>query len=601
MLQSFETHADSETGAPRLKLLRAQMQKHKLDAFLVPHEDAFMGEYVPPHGARLKWLTGFDGSAGAAVVLTKSAALFVDGRYVLQAPRQVDTNCFDIIPLTQTHIKDWLKEQLPNGAVIGFDPFLHSIKQHNDMAEMLKENNISLKPITPNLLDTIWHDQPPLPQQPVSLHPDARAGQTSRAKREKLCKAIDEKKCAAFLFTRPESIAWALNIRGADVPHTPFALSYALLHKNGAVDWFIAPERVAKSVLTHIGGEVNLIPPEKMQAHLRQHKNARIGLDESTANYIFADWLPDAVNMADPSSLPKACKSQAEIDGAIAAHKRDGVALCRFLCWFDTHAPKGKETEISAAQKLEAFRVQADELLDLSFDTISASGANGAIVHYRVTKATDRKIQAGDIYLVDSGGQYQDGTTDVTRTIWVTGAPPPDDAIMAFTRVLKGHIALAAARFPKDTNGIALDALARAPLWAGGLDFDHGTGHGVGSYLSVHEGPQSISRNGTAALKEGMIVSNEPGYYREGAFGIRIENLQYVTPLTLRAGEAEEMHSFAPLTMAPIDRRLIDTKLLTQDEQAWLNNYHQMVLANLSALLDAQTRKWLVAACAPLG
>lgn len=610
MFQNFNTHDDPKAGALRLEKLRQQMQKQELDAFLVPHEDAFMGEYVPDNGERLKWLTGFGGSSGTAVVLMDKASLFVDGRYVLQAPQQIDTNSFEVIPIAQISIKDWLVHALGGdkvkNKVIGFAPFLHTTRQIEDLQKSLEPKGAKLVAITTNPLDAVWEDQPLLPNHLVVEYPDKRAGKTSVQKRGELGQlridnqARADNKCDAFMLTKPESIAWLLNIRGSDVPHTPFALSYALLHKNGDVVWFINPDRVSDAVIAHIGGQVRLVKPEDMAPYLATLKTEMIGLDRNSANYAFKEIIPNSIDMTDPCSLPKACKTSAEIEGAIAAHIRDGTALCNFLCWLDENAPMGEATEISVAEKLETYRAETGQLLDLSFDTISGSGPNGAIVHYRVTKATNRALKPGDIYLVDSGGQYLDGTTDVTRTVLIDGAPPPPDAMMAFTRVLKGHIALATARFPKGTNGIALDALARAPLWAAGLDFDHGTGHGVGSYLCVHEGPQSISKVGTVALQQGMIVSNEPGYYREGAFGIRIENLQYVTSASQKNAEERALHGFETLTLAPIDRRLIDSKLMTAEEITWLNDYHQAVWEKLSNAVNPETQNWLKRACAPL-
>jgi len=397
-------------------------------------------------------------------------------------------------------------------------------------------------------------------------------------------------------------MAWLLNIRGRDVPHTPLALSFALLKQNGDCDWYIEPARASPSLLAHIGAGVRVFAPAKMAEDLRAYHKKRVLLDPQNTPLWFKTHLgSNFIRGTDPCLLPKACKTKAEIDGAKAAHIRDGAALCRFLCWFESEAPKGQLSEISAAQKLETYRDATGLLRDLSFDTISSTGAHGAIIHYRATHKTNRAIAAGDIYLVDSGGQYEDGTTDVTRTVLVDGASPPAGALAAFTYVLKGHIALSCARFPQGTNGAALDSLARAPLWAAGLDFAHGTGHGVGSYLSVHEGPQQISKHGQTALAPGMIVSNEPGYYRAGAFGIRIENLQYVTQAEQIEGGEQDMLGFETLTLAPIDKRLIDEKLLTAQERAWLNAYHARVYQTLSALgepyMDKTTAQWLARTC----
>lgn len=600
MYQSFDDDFDPQAGAPRLKHLRAHMQEAGLDVFLVPREDAYMGEYVPASGERLKWLTGFGGSAGIAAVMADRAALLVDGRYVLQAPQQVDTACFEIVPIMETRLVDWLNAHVSAGQTIGFDPMLHTRNQINLLKKQLTVKDVSIIPVTENPLDKAWHDRPAPPCAPVVAQSDALAGRTSPDKRQSIGQQIAERKADAFLLTQPESIAWILNIRGADVPHTPFVLSYGLAHKDGRFDWFIDPERVPRTVREHMGTGVELIPPHNMATHLQSLSDNTVLLDPGTANFGFAEMLGDFIDSPDLCALPKACKTEAEINGARKAHIRDGAALCAFLHWLDQQAPKGGVSEISAAQRLEAFRRDTGHLKDLSFDTISGSGPNGAIVHYRVTETTNRILQPGELYLVDSGGQYSDGTTDVTRTILIDGAAPPVDAVMAFTRVLKGHIALACARFPKGTDGVMLDALARAPLWAAGLDFDHGTGHGVGAYLSVHEGPQRISKGGTVALQSGMIVSNEPGYYRADAFGIRIENLQFVTPATPPENGERPMHGFETLTLAPIDTRLIDPTLLTDDERDWLDTYHARVHETISPLLDSDAAAWLAAATSPL-
>lgn len=604
MYQNFEPTTDPKTSAPRLKDLRAQMKEQALDAFLVPHEDEFLGEYVPSCSERLKWLTSFDGSAGLAVILAEQAVLFVDGRYILQAPLQTDKACFDIINSQQTPPTKWLKDNLPPQAdfVLGFDPRLHSIAQIEKLEKALQDKNITLQAVDRNPLDIVWRDRPAPPNYPATHHPDACAGLSSAEKRANIAATLKEQSLDAALLTQAESIAWLLNIRGCDVPHTPLALSFALLKQNGDCDWYIEPSRVSASLLAHIGAGVRVFAPAKMAEHLRALHKKRVLLDPARAPLWFKTHLGgNFIGGTDPCLLPKACKTKAEIDGAKAAHIRDGAALCRFLCWFESEAPKGQLSEISAAQKLEAYRDATGLLRDLSFDTISSTGAHGAIIHYRATHKTNRTIQAGDIYLVDSGGQYEDGTTDVTRTVLVDGASPPAGALTAFTYVLKGHIALAAARFPQDTKGAALDSLARAPLWAAGLDFAHGTGHGVGSYLSVHEGPQQISKHGQTALQPGMIVSNEPGYYRAGAYGIRIENLQYVTQAEKIEGGEQDMLGFETLTLAPIDKRLIDEKLLTAQERAWLNSYHARVYQTLAALaepyMDKTTAQWLARTC----
>ena len=591
----FQNFNDDEGGGgvDKLTELRARMTDLGIEAFLVPREDAFLGEYVPACGERLKWLTGFGGSAGLAMILQDKAAILVDGRYVLQALQQVDTDYFEILPSMHIKAQDWLKDNLTAGCCVGFDPMLHHLNQIETLKKNLALSDIDMRPIEENPIDTIWADRPAPPSGNISVYPEKLAGASSREKRTQIAEKIKEQNADCFILTQPESIAWLLNIRGQDVPHTPLVLSYGVLHQDTKFDWFIDPARIDKALKKHLGDGINLIAPEKMATQLSQYNKKTVLLDPNTANYGFAELVPHYQKSDDLCALPKACKTKSELAATTAAHIRDGAALCEFLCWFDAQATNGNLSEISAAKQLEQFRAHSDALLDLSFDTISGTGPNGAIVHYRVTEKTNRDIKAGDLYLVDSGGQYIDGTTDVTRTIYVEGKPPPADAVMAFTRVLKGHIALATARFPAGTDGVMLDALARAPLWAAGLDFDHGTGHGVGVYLSVHEGPQRISKGGTVALKEGMIVSNEPGYYRTDAFGIRIENLQYVTAAEKRAGEERPMHGFHVLTQAPIDKRLIDKTLLTAEEISWLNDYHLEVRRLIMPLLSISAAEWL--------
>ena len=600
MFQDFEEHFDPQAGAPRIDALREQFDALGIDGFLVPREDEFMGEYVPACHERVKWLTGFGGSAGIAAIMRDKAALLVDGRYTLQAAAQVDTDCLEIVPIVKIRLENWLLNTMSEGQTLGYDPRLHSIRQIEKLTKAMAKNGVTLTPLEVNPIDAAWHDRPPLPTGPVVAHGLEYAGMDSTEKRAKISAQLVNNKVTSVLLTQPESLAWLLNIRGYDVPHTPFALSFALLQDDGAVNWYIDPDRVSDAVMRQIGAQVVCYDPTLIAAHLHALTGS-VQLDpETTPQWFLQQIKADIVRAADPCSLPKACKTEAEINGARAAHMRDGIALCTFLCWLEENAAGGGVSEIDAVRYLEQCRSDTGALKDLSFDTISGSGPNGAIVHYRVTEATNRKLQPGELFLVDSGGQYLDGTTDVTRTVLVHGAPPPDKAVMAFTRVLKGHIALAAARFPDGTDGIALDALARAPLWAVGLDFDHGTGHGVGSYLSVHEGPQRISKGGTQALKPGMIVSNEPGYYEAGAFGIRIENLQTVIEPELPMPTDRQIYGFEVLTLAPIDHALIDIALLTHDEIDWLNAYHARVAETLSPHMDEKTRDWLQNACCPV-
>ena len=600
MLQKFDNNAQPDQAATKLALLRLEMDNAGIDGFIVPREDEFMGEYVPACGERLKWLTGFGGSAGIAIILKSKAALFLDGRYTLEAENYIDTESLTIVPIMQVSIHSWLSENLVSGDKIAYDPKLHSIAQIKKLSAALDKQDITLTTLEDNLIDSLWTDRPDPPNGDIHPHNDAYAGQTSSDKRDNIAAQLATEQADALLITQPENSAWLLNIRGDDVPRTPFALSFSVLKKDASVAWFINPNRLSSDLQAHLGSDVEIIPPQDMKTYLEKLTD-NVLVDPSHTPQYFKNILQDkAVEGKDPCNLKKACKNQIEIEGAKAAHIRDGAALSKFLHWLDITAPAGSVSEIDAVSYLERCRQETGELKDLSFDTISGSGPNGAIVHYRVNNESNRTLQAGELYLVDSGGQYLDGTTDVTRTVLIDGAPPPDMAIEAFTRVLKGHIALATARFPENTDGVALDALARAPLWAGGLDFDHGTGHGVGSYLSVHEGPQRISKGGTQPLMPGMIVSNEPGFYQKGEFGVRIENLQFVTPPEKINDGQRQMMGFEVLTLAPIDKRLINVDLLVTQEREWLNNYHKQVFDTLSSLLEADTKAWLQHSCAPL-
>ena len=605
MFQNFDD--DDFGGNPQtLKQLRAQLTARKLDGFIVPREDEFQGEYVPEANERLKYLTGFGGSAGTAIVLAKKAAVFVDGRYILQAPQQVDKRVFDILNLMQNPPSQWLAAQAKPGFDIGIDPKLHSEAAVQAYRDRLAAKGARLVFVEDNPLDAIWQDRPALPQTLVRAHPDKLAGVPSLDKRKVLAQQMKAAGLDRLLIAQPENIAWLLNCRASDVPHTPFALSFGILNKNASFDWFIDSARVSQAVRQHIGRGLRLLAPEKLAKTLNAIKAESLAYDPSHTPAWFGAQLVHANihRQPDPCALPKANKTKAEIKASTEAHIMDGTALCNFLAWLDKNSRAGKLSEIDAAKKAEAYRAATGKLLDLSFDTIAGAGPHGAIVHYRVTEKTNRLLKSGDLFLIDSGGQYQKGTTDVTRTVFIDApkgkkATPPKGAIEAFTRVLRGHIALAAVRFPQGTNGMQLDTLARAPLWDVGQDFDHGTGHGVGSYLSVHEGPQRISKGGLVALQDGMIVSNEPGYYAAGKFGIRIENLQYVRPAKTAKGR-RAMLEFETLTLAPIDRRLIDKTMLSPAEVTWLNAYHARVEKTLSSKVDKATRSWLKANCKPL-
>jgi Xaa-Pro aminopeptidase len=604
MFQTFDPPGESAAGTERVKKLRALMRDLGLDVFLVPRADEHQGEYVAKRSERLAWLTGFTGSAGWAAIGRRAAALFVDGRYTVQAKAQVDTDVFQIKLIPTEKLSDWLITSEAKGAVVGFDPWLHTVADIERLTEALTPKGIVLKAVSRNPIDRIWgKDRPAAPAGPVIPHPERYAGQSAAEKIAAVQKRLVADGQDAVVLTLPDSIAWLLNIRGTDVPHTPLVLAFALVPATGKPELFIAAERLGGEGKAHITKIAKVVDPSMLPARLSALKEAgkRVRLDADTAAWWFARRLggPKAIPRgSDPVTAMKARKNEVEIAGCRSAHVRDGAAMVRFLAWLDHEAPSGKIDEITAVKKLEACRAETQALREISFDTISGSGPNGAIVHYRVTTKSNRRLQPGELFLIDSGGQYQDGTTDITRTVAI-GAPTAEMR-ERFTLVLKGHIAIATARFPRGTRGIDLDPLARKALWERGLDYDHGTGHGVGSYLSVHEGPASISRRGMVALEPGMILSNEPGYYKEGAYGIRIENLVLVTGPHLPPGGDREIMSFETLTLAPIDRRLVVTDLLTEDERRWLDSYHARVRSVLGPEVSGTDRQWLDAATAPL-
>jgi Xaa-Pro aminopeptidase len=588
----------------RLRRLRQELAARGLDGFIVPRADEHQGEYVPPRGQRLAWLTGFTGSAGLAIVLRDRAALFVDGRYTLQAAAQVDAGLFEIRHLIEEPPARWIGTALKAGTVLAYDPWLHTPHEVERFRAAAEKAGAVLRAVSDNPLDWVWQGRPAAPIAPVVPHPERFAGESARSKRTRLGRALQEEGAAAVVLTMPESIAWLLNIRGGDVPHTPLPLSFAILRRDGTVTLFIDRRKLAPGLERHLGNGVTVAPPERLGPALDElaAEGGRVQVDPASA----ASWVVDRLDAAgakihrapDPCLLPKACKNVTELDGTRAAHRRDGAALTRFLAWLAREAPHGGLSEIAASDRLEAFRREGEHFRDLSFPTISGAGSNGAIVHYRATPETEKRLEPGTLYLLDSGAQYLDGTTDVTRTVAI--GEPTDEMRDRFTRVLKGHIAIASARFPKGITGARLDPFARRALWLKGLDYDHNTGHGVGSYLSVHEGPQSISRVPNAQpLLPGMIVSNEPGYYKTGAYGIRIENLVLVRPSDTPA--EHEMLCFETLTLAPIDRNLIDPLLLDKGEIAWLNAYHQRVRDTLTAMVDQDTARWLARATKPLG
>ncbi|WP_181707313.1 aminopeptidase P family protein [Chthonobacter rhizosphaerae] len=604
MFQTFDTLSDPSTGPARLALLRAELARRGLDGFLVPLADEHQGEYIPAAARRLAWLTGFTGSAGLCVVLKDQASIFVDGRYTVQVRAQVDTAAFTPRHLIDEPPSTVLKTAVPKGARIGFDPWLHTAAEAERFEKALKEAGAELVPVGDNPVDAVWDDRPAPPLGAVTLYPEALAGEARAAKVARIAKAVADAGADAAVLTQPDSIAWLLNIRGADVPHTPLPLSFAVVPKDGKPSLFIDGRKLSNEVRHTLAEAAEIFEPVAFEPALEKlgRANARVLIDRSTAAARIAALVADTggavVDGRDPVVLPKARKTPAELAATRGAHRRDAVAFTRFLAWFDREAPKGGLDEIAAAEALERFRAETGALKDISFETISGAGPNAALPHYRVSTATNRPIRTGEIYLVDSGAQYEDGTTDITRTL-VVGVPT-EEMRDRNTRVLKGHIRIARARFPKGTTGAHLDILARQALWDAGLDFDHGTGHGVGVYLSVHEGPQRISKTGGVALEPGMILSNEPGFYKEGAFGIRIENLIVVTEPTPVEGGDRPMMGFETITFAPIDRRLIEPSLLSAEERAWLDAYHQAVRETVAPHLDDADRAFLIEATEPL-
>jgi Xaa-Pro aminopeptidase len=598
---------DGERSRPeRLKALRQELKQRGLEGFIVPRSDEHQGEYVAKRSERLAWLTGFTGSAGVAVVLQHKAAVFVDGRYTLQGMAQVDQRLYGLHHLTDTPPADWVGKHLGAGAKLGFDPWLHTPAQILRFQRACKAVRAELVATRDNPVDAIWRNQPPPPIAPIVAHDARFAGASAADRRQSVARDLVKDKVDAAVLTAPDSIAWLLNIRGGDVPFAPLPLSMAIVHVDATVDLFVDPRKLAPGLARHLGKAVRVEGPEAFGPALdRMGREAkRVRLDhERVPGWVLARLKKSGAAIArgpDPCQLPKARKTRAEMEGMRRAHVRDGAALTRFLAWLAKEAPKGRLTEMAAAEKLEGLRRANLHFRGLSFPTISAAGSHGAIVHYRVTPKTNRKLVRGSLYLVDSGGQYLDATTDVTRTVAI--GRPSAEMRDRFTRVLKGHIAVATATFPSGTTGSQLDALARRSLWDAGLDYDHGTGHGVGSYLCVHEGPQRISKvPSTVALQESMVVSNEPGYYKAGAYGIRIENLVAVTRAKGKARGGRDMLGFETLTLAPIDLALVDPSLLNDDEIAWLDAYHARVRKTLAPKVHAAERAWLRAATRPIG
>ncbi|MBB5984045.1 aminopeptidase P family protein [Sphingobium lignivorans] len=593
----MSTHED------RLKALRDQLARQSLDGFVVPLTDEYLSEYVGAYAQRLAWLTGFLGSAGSAVVLPEDAAIFVDGRYTLQVRDQVDGRQWQYQSVPQTSIAAWLSEHAPAGARIGYDPWLHTRRWVQDAGKALAKRGATLVPVSANPVDAVWDDQPEPSKARLIAQADAYTGKSSAAKRAEMIDWMKDEDVDATVLTALDSIAWTFNIRGTDVARTPVALAYALVHADGRAELFVAPEKIDADVQAHLGNAVTLRDRSEFTQALMALGGRTVAVDPDRAVAAIFETLDKAGAsvraVRDPSILPKAIKNEVEIAGQKKAQALDGAAMAKFLHWLSIEGPTGRQTEISASDQLQRYREEMGAV-DLSFDTISGSGPNGAIVHYKASEATNRPVEPGTLFLVDSGGQYREGTTDITRTMAI--GTPTEEMRHNFTLVLKGHIALASVKFPAGTRGNQLDVLARQFLWAEGLDYAHGTGHGVGSFLSVHEGPQRIGTFGAGTdepILPGMIFSNEPGYYVTGAYGIRIENLVLVVDADIPGAE-KPFYGFETLSHTPIDRSLIVTEMLTPAERQWVDDYHARTLAIIGPQLEGEAKAWLERACAPL-
>ena len=600
--QTFDDSSEREKSATRVAELRAELKARGLDGYVVPRSDRQQNEYLPASEERLAWLTGFTGSAGTAVVLDDRAALFVDGRYTVQASTQVDSNIFSLEHMVEHPPEHWLEQNLKAGAKLGYDPWLHTSEQTEKLKKACAAVGAELVAVDSNPIDALWRDRPAPPSGAVTLRELKLAGETAPDKLKRVLAELKKLRADALLVSDPQNVAWTFNIRGTDVTHTPLALAFALIPREGRPSLYVDATKLNNNVHHALEEFADVRAPDDLAGDLGKFKDKTVRLDQASAAEAFTRLLADYGSKpqrgADPIALLKATKNHAEIVGSRAAHKRDGAAVSHFLAWFDKEAPSGKLTEIDAVEALETFRRETGALKDISFPTIAGAGPNGAIVHYRVTRKSNRRIGKNELFLIDSGAQYEDGTTDITRTIVV--GEPTEQMRDRFTRVLKGHIAIATAVFPENTSGAQLDPLARTALWQAGLDFDHGTGHGVGSYLSVHEGPARISKLGTVTLRRGMILSNEPGYYKIAAYGIRIENLVLVIAAPEPVGAEKPLNTFETLTLAPIDRRVVDIQMLTSKERAWLDSYHKRVHEVLGPLVDGPTRKWLELATRPL-
>ncbi|WP_412545618.1 aminopeptidase P family protein [Maricaulis sp. MIT060901] len=601
--QTFDVKGGPQFGRDNVPKLRSELQALGLDGFLVPHEDEYDNEYLPDCNERLLWISGFSGSAGAAIVMKDRAAVFVDGRYTLQVRQQADGDIFDYRDLVEEGLSGWIESQARSGEKIGYDARLHSPASLKRLQVSAHRAGVELVSVETNPIDTAWTDRPAAPMAEINPQPMEFAGEEHTSKRHRIGIAIERGAADAAVITAPPSIAWLFNIRGGDVSRAPLPLAAAIINKDGTATLFVEPKKLTDETRSHLGNEVAIRPESEFAAGLQEMQGKTVRVDASTASA----WVYDQLNaggavvqeLEDPVMRPKATKNAAEVEGSRQAHIRDGAAITKFLHWLDTEAQSGEIDEIQAARKLEEIRMELPELRDLSFDTISGAQGNAAFAHYRVSEESNLKLVPGSLYLVDSGGQYPDGTTDITRTVPIGQATA--EMRTQFTRVLKGHIALSRVRFPVGTTGTQLDTLARLPLWEAGFDYDHGTGHGVGAFLSVHEGPQRISKAPSAvALEPGMIVSNEPGYYKEDGYGIRVENLQVVSPAKGIPEGERDMLGFETLTMAPIHKDLIDLHLLTPAELAWMDEYHAEVRNRILPLVEGDVADWLLKATEPL-
>jgi Xaa-Pro aminopeptidase len=604
MFQEFSVKGGAALGREHLPQIREAMHAQGLDWFMVPHEDSYQNEYLPDAFERLAYATGFTGSAGAAILGLEKAALFVDGRYTVQGRAQTDPTLFEQVDFVAGAQTNWLSRNIQKGEVVGYDPELHTLPSVKALTKAVERAGATLQAVNANPIDAVWTDQPALRDAPVTPHADNLAGVSHKEKRHAIAGDLQGRGIDAAVLTSPVSVAWLLNLRGGDVAHTPAPLGRVVINQDGRATLFMKPGKLTGEAQSALGNDVAVRDEGEFWDALGEYENRTVLVDANGSPAKVAQLLEQAgaqiVMGEDPCALPRACKNATEVDGARTAHQRDGVAVTRFLHWLATQGQSGEVDEITAAQKLESIRKESDLLRDISFETISAAGPNSALPHYRVNEESNRILAKGSLYLVDSGGQYPDGTTDITRTIAI--GEPTAEMAERNTLVLKGHIALTMIRFPPGTTGSALDGFARHHLWMAGLDFDHGTGHGVGSYLGVHEGPQRISKApNDVALKPGMIVSNEPGYYREGDYGIRIENLQVVTPPAPIPGGERDMLGFETLTLAPLAKELIVTSMLTHAERQWVDDYHARVLSEIGPHLPSEAeRQWLDDACKPL-